>query len=813
MVMVLKDEIPHTANIFIDDLPIKGPATQYLDAHGKPEVIPNNPGIRRFVWEHAQDVHRVMHRIHCAGATISSKKAQICLPEALIVGQRCNAQGREPDTDKTDKILTWPPLTTPKEVRRFLGLCGTVRIWIPNYSQIVRPLTELYHKDKDFIWDQRRQDAFARIKKLVTEAPALRPIDYKSDNPVILSVDSSQEAAGMILSQIDNNGRRRPARYGSVPMSERESRYSQPKLELFGLYRALRHWRLHIIGVKNLQVEVDAKYIKGMLNEPDLQPNAAINRWIQGILLFDFALVHVPADKHKGPDALSRRALAEGETAESDDDSWLDNIALLTYFPALHHDPFTATPSKSTYDPTSLPSCFSARITQENILTQIHHFLNTLETPIFETVQKKRRFIAKAGEFFVKDNRLYKRNGDRPPLTVIRTPEQKLSILNLAHEGTGHRGIYAVTELIRQRYFWPYFRADIYHHIKSCHDCQIRSLKRTELPLTISAPTTLFTKIYVDIMHMPESADKYKYIVAARDDLSGTCEARALQHATSSELTKFFWEEIYCRYGAPLKVVTDNGPEIKKAFEALLKRLGIPQIRITPYNHHANGVVERGHFTLREAIVKSCKGDFRQWPSKLAEAVFADRVTISRVTGFSPYQLLHATDPLLPLDLLEATFLVENIRAGISTSELLELRMRQIRKHPDDLARAAKILEKARFASKAQFEQRFIKRLSRDEYKSGELVLVRNTGVELSHNRKHQPRYLGPYEVDQKASEKSYSLKDLDGTPFHHRVGTFRLLPYISRRHAFMKNLDQSDPADSGTDDSDSQDSESEDSD
>ncbi|KAI9066206.1 hypothetical protein FKP32DRAFT_1532402, partial [Trametes sanguinea] len=54
-------------------------------------------------------------------------------------------------------------------------------------------------------------------------------------------------------------------------------------------------------------IEVDAKYIKGMLNEPDLQPNATINRWIQGILLFDFKLIHVPATQHKGPDALSRR--------------------------------------------------------------------------------------------------------------------------------------------------------------------------------------------------------------------------------------------------------------------------------------------------------------------------------------------------------------------------------------------------------------------------------------------------------------------------------------------------------------------------
>ncbi len=801
MAMVLKDEIPHTANIFIDDLPIKGPVSQYLDENEKPEVLQENPGIRRFIWEHAQDVHRVLHQVHCAGATVSSKKAQICLPEALIVGQRCNAKGREPDTEKTSKILNWPPLTTPKEVRRFLGLCGTVRIWIPNYSKIVRPLTELYHKDKEFIWGKAQEETFATIKKYITEAPALHPINYKSDNPVILSVDSSRDAAGMILSQIDDNGRKRPARYGSIPMSERESRYSQPKLELFGLYRALRHWRLYIIGIKNLQVEVDAKYIKGMLNEPDLQPNAAINRWIQGILMFDFALVHVPANRHKGPDALSRRPLAEGEIAEPDDDSWLDNIVLLTYFPGLQKDPFTTIPlSTNNYSPTTLPSCLAAaRSTQENLIAEIQHFLDTLETPLFKTTQKKRRFLAKATEFFIKDKRLFKRNGDRPPLLVIHSPEQKLAILKQAHEGTGHRGIQAVFELIRHRFFWPYFRADIHHHVKSCHDCQLRSLKKTEIPLTISAPATLFTKVYIDIMYMPESADKFKYIVAARDDLSGTCEARALQHASSKELAKFFWEELYCRYGAPQKVITDNGPEIKKAFEALLKRLGIPQIRITPYNHHANGVVERGHFILREAIVKSCKGDFSQWPSKLAEAVFADRITISRVTGFSPYQLLHATEPLLPMDLIEATFLVENIRSGISTSELLAIRMRQLHKHPQDVERAAKILKKARFASKAQFEQRFAKRLSRDEYKSGELVLVRNTAIELSHNRKHQPRYLGPYEIDKKISEKSYALKDLDGTPFRQRTGTFRLLPYISRRHQFMQININKDSSNSGT--------------
>ena len=90
----------------------------------------------------------------------------------------------------------------------------------------------------------------------------------------------------------------------------------------------LQHFHLYVIGAKNLIVEVDAKYIKGMLNEPELQPNAVINRWIQGILLFDFTLVHVPATQFKGPDALSCRPLEDQAKIESYDDSWLDHIAL-----------------------------------------------------------------------------------------------------------------------------------------------------------------------------------------------------------------------------------------------------------------------------------------------------------------------------------------------------------------------------------------------------------------------------------------------------------------------------------------------------
>ena len=138
-------------------------------------------------------------------------------------------------------------------------------------------------------------------------------------------------------------------------------------------------------------------YIKGMLNEPDLQPNAAINRWIQGILMFDFTLIHVPATRFRGPDALSRRTLGEGEEIIPDDDGWLDEIALYT---GISQSPYRSENLRKIpirYNPQSLPSVFPVTSRQDLQLQQIIHFLKTLEVPAeLTSPQSKRRFIQKA---------------------------------------------------------------------------------------------------------------------------------------------------------------------------------------------------------------------------------------------------------------------------------------------------------------------------------------------------------------------------------------------------------------------------------
>ena len=77
MLFLLQDEMPEVAGMFVDDIPIKEPTSRYLGPDGKPETLAENPRIRRYIWEHLNDLHHILHQIGQAGGTMSGKKMQL----------------------------------------------------------------------------------------------------------------------------------------------------------------------------------------------------------------------------------------------------------------------------------------------------------------------------------------------------------------------------------------------------------------------------------------------------------------------------------------------------------------------------------------------------------------------------------------------------------------------------------------------------------------------------------------------------------------------------------------------------------------
>ena len=155
--------------------------------------------------------------------------------------------------------------------------------------------------------------------------------------------------------------------------------------------------------------------------------------------------------------------------------------------------------------------------------------------------------------------------------------------------------------------------------------------------------------------------------------------------------------------------MTDNGTAFVAALDLLAGRYGIKHIQISAYNSCANGIVERQHCTIRESIIKACKGNISKWPTVAPYAFWADHAMTHRSTGHTPFYMAHGIEPILPFDITLTTFLVPDIPPKLDMVDLIAIHMHQLQKREDDLAAIHTNVLRSRFQSVQQFERVFEK--------------------------------------------------------------------------------------------------------
>ena len=256
--------------------------------------------------EHIQHVQQVLDCLHACGLRYHPGKSVFMTDSVEYLGHYVSPYGLSPSAAKVNAILDMPAPKNLDEVRSVMGFFQYYQKYVPNFSAIARPITDLTRKNHPFVWTYQCAQAFAKLKaELVEPGRALRRPDYTK--PFTLHTDFSNVGIGAVLSQFDDDGTERMVAAVSRSLTVHERIYSPYQGELLAVVWAIKTFYLYLHG-SPFTLVTDHQPLQWLFSRSDLTGQSA--RWVLLLQEYEFNIVHRPGKTNANADGLSRMPLS-----------------------------------------------------------------------------------------------------------------------------------------------------------------------------------------------------------------------------------------------------------------------------------------------------------------------------------------------------------------------------------------------------------------------------------------------------------------------------------------------------------------------
>lgn len=642
--------------------------------------------------EHDTLLREVFERLRRAKLHVKASKCDFSRSSLPYLGHIVGRDGVAADPALVKAVADWPVPRTMKQLRGFLGTANFYRKFVPRYSAVAAPLTDLTRGETLGPWTPSHQRAFDQIKELLTNAPVLANPDFSGRFPYVVTTDASAFAVGAVLEQQQPDGAYRPLAYFSRKMSETETRYGAYDREALALVAALDEWRVYLEGVQ-FQLRTDHEALKYLRTQE--ATNRRVARWISKIQGYTFDISHV-AGKANRADALSRRP---------------DHEAVAAGEPPLPH---------------ALNSLLVAEY-DESLLGDFRRGYE--HDPRFEAGAHPAGFRQDEHGLWRIDGKIAMPNNDAV----------KDQVLQRLHSGpTGaHLGFDRTLAACRDRFDWPGVARDVQEFTRSCSQCQ--RAKALNFPaaqplMPLPVPDAPWEWVTMDLVTgLPRSREGHDAVLVFVDRFSKMTHFAGCRKTLSAEgMARLFLHYVFRLHGLPKSLTTDRDPRVTSAFwQALVGYLRIASKMSSSKHAQSDGQSERHIRTLTDMLRAVCQEQGVNWGDALPAIERAYNSTVNAVTGMTPEAVCTGRQPVTAFDRAFPT----TVPAAYDIARDMEA----------VYARVKQALVTAADRAAAQHNKRARARAMPE----GTQVLVSREMFNLHGDAAHklQPKWYGPYQV------------------------------------------------------------------
>lgn len=255
-------------------------------------------------WQkHMLTLRGLFQRLREAHLTINLVKSEFGYGSLSFLGHVVGRGRVAPIDAKVAAINDLPVPSNRRQLLRFIGMAGYYRHFCQNFSDVIAPLSDLVSPKRTFVWSERCQEAFNKVKWILTSKPVLKSPDFSK--PFLLQVDASDYATGAVLLQESSYKILHPVCYLSSKFKAHQCNYSTIEKEALALLIALEKFEVYL-GHSNSKIIVYSDhnpltFVNRMKNK-----NQRLTRWCLALQPYDLEIRHIKGCHNVIADALSR---------------------------------------------------------------------------------------------------------------------------------------------------------------------------------------------------------------------------------------------------------------------------------------------------------------------------------------------------------------------------------------------------------------------------------------------------------------------------------------------------------------------------